>query len=437
MAAVRLESALPVGVDARERARALSAVHSSVVAEGLGRAAGADRAGRGVLRPVIEDSWRRVMGAGVDPDSGGTAEPLDAESLQAERAGSGLGPAIATLREGLTRIADAALHIMVVVGADGRVLWREGSTAVRLRADRLGFVEGAAWDERTVGTNAIGTALVARRPVQVYSAEHFVRSHHAWTCAAAPLTDPRSGRLLGVVDVSGPAATVHASTLALVDAVAHLAETDLRGHHLRDLDRLRTVAAPLLARIDGPAMVTDPHGWLAASIGLAPPDRLMLPDRVEPGTAWLPALGTCRVEPVPGGWLIRVQPDGETPPTRVVLDLRSSRSRLSVTSASGEWERTLSPRHAELLAVLACHPTGLTAAELGAELAGDGARTVTVRAEFSRLRRHLGALLAAQPYRFADWVEVEVRWPDDATRLLPHSPAPSLRRIRAPRDQGR
>ena len=108
-----------------------------------------------------------------------------------------------------------------------------------------------------------------------------------------------------------------------------------------------------------------------------------------------------------------------------------------MTSASGEWERTLSPRHAELLAVLACHPTGLTAAELGAELAGDGARTVTVRAEFSRLRRHLGALLAAQPYRFADWVEVEVRWPDDATRLLPHSPAPSLRRIRAPRDQGR
>lgn len=133
-------------------------------------------------------------------------------------------------------MADEALRIMVVVGSDGRVLWREGSSAVRRRADSLGFVEGAAWDEDTVGTNAIGTALVARRPVQVYSAEHYVRPHHVWTCAAAPVHDPRSGRLLGVVDVSGPAATVHASTLALVDAVAHLAQNQLRADHRTELD---------------------------------------------------------------------------------------------------------------------------------------------------------------------------------------------------------
>jgi len=97
---------------------------------------------------------------------------------------------------------------MVVVAADGRVLWRDGSSRVRRKADGLGFVEGARWDEDTVGTNAIGTAIVARRPVQVYSAEHFVRTHHPWTCAAAPLHDPRNGRLLGVIDVSGPASTV-------------------------------------------------------------------------------------------------------------------------------------------------------------------------------------------------------------------------------------
>ncbi|MET9203255.1 transcriptional regulator, partial [Gordonia sp. NPDC003585] len=36
-------------------------------------------------------------------------------------------------------------------------------------------------------------------------------------------------------------------------------------------------------------------------------------------------------------------------------------------------------------------------------------RVVTVRAEISRLRKHLGGLIAANPYRFADGVRVEVR----------------------------
>ena len=64
-----------------------------------------------------------------------------------------------------------------------------------------------------------------------------------------------------------------------------------------------------------------------------------------------------------------------------------------------------------LLLVLATHPGGCTAAELAGELLGDVSRTVTVRAELSRLRRHLGGVIAHRPYRFADRVAVQVRWP--------------------------
>jgi len=396
-------------------------------------------------RAVIADSWRRVLDRGVDPDRGGERPPLEPSELDRRRELSGLLPALPGLRAGLTSIADEALHIMVVVGCDGRVLWREGSSAVRRRADGLGFVEGAAWDEATVGTNAIGTALVARRPVQVYSAEHYVRTHHVWTCAAAPVHDPRSGRLLGVVDVSGPAATVHASTLALVDAVAHLAQTQLRQHHHRDLERLRAVAAPVLARIEGRAVVTDPHGWLVAATGLTPTDRILMPEQVEGGLTWLPAYGACQIEPLPGGWLIRIVDTGSgagengstgeagasEPPTRVVLDLRSPRQAvLCLHGPSGSWEHALSPRHAELLTVLATQPQGRSAADLAEDLLGDATRTVTVRAELSRLRRHLGGILAHRPYRFVDWVQVELRWPDDPGRVLPHSSAPAIRRLR-------
>ena len=56
--------------------------------------------------------------------------------------------------------------------------------------------------------------------MQVHAAEHYAEGHQPWTCAAAPLRDPVTGRVLGVVDLSGPASTVHPSTIALVDAVA-------------------------------------------------------------------------------------------------------------------------------------------------------------------------------------------------------------------------
>jgi hypothetical protein len=331
-------------------------------------------------------------------------------------------------------VADAAGHIMVVTDAEGRVLWRDGSHAVRRSADRLGFAEGASWSEEVVGTNAIGTALITRAPIQVHSAEHFVRTHHGWTCAASPLHDPRDGRLLGVVDVSGPAATVHPATLSLVSAVARVAEGELRSRHWASVERLRSVAAPLLAGIGGQALVVDRNGWTAASTGVAPAERIALPASVAAGQMWLPSLGLCRLEPLPGGWLIgvggRVRPPAAS---RVVVDVsRPAGWTVTVSGPAGSWSQALSPRHAELLYVLALHRTGRTAAELAGDLFGDPSRTVTVRAEMSRLRRNLAGVLAHRPYRFSEAVEVELLRPDRLPDLLPHSVAPAVLASRAP-----
>ncbi len=78
-----------------------------------------------------------------------------------------------------------------------------------------------------------------------------------------------------------------------------------------------------------------------------------------------------------------------------------------------DWERELSPRHAELLYLLAVHRSGRSAAGLAEDMFGDPARTVTVRAEMSRVRKYLGAYLEHRPYRFCDDVEIEVALPPD------------------------
>lgn len=415
-----LEAALPAGVDPRRYAHVLAKVHDATLA--------------GTQPPVqprsvISASWKRMLREGVDPDRGREVRPLAIDEVEHRRRTSGLADALPILRDALTTLAEDAKHIMVVVDADGFVLWRDGSSTVRRHADGLGFTEGASWREDVVGTNAIGTALVARKPLQVYSAEHYVRTHHTWTCSCAPVHDPRTGALLGAVDVSGPASTVNASALALVDAAAKLAESQLRTAHLQDLQRLRAVAGPALTGAGTPAVVTDPHGWIAAASGIAPVDRVALPADCATGAAWLPAFGQCQLEPVPGGWLVRVIDDAAADvETRVVVDVRSAHHpTLTVHGAGSAWTHPLSPRHAELLYVLARHPDGRTAAQLAADMFDDESRTVTIRAEMSRLRRHLGGVLAHRPYRFADGVTVELHAPPEPDLVLPHSLAPGVR----------
>ena len=411
-------------VDAARAARMLSEVRSARLSGGQAPVA---------PRPVIEQSWERVLRSGVDPDHDVRSGLLSPEEVRRRRESSALRHVLPVLREALLSVADVAHHIMVVADEDGRVLWREGSAPVLRRADGLGFELGADWREEVVGTNGVGTPAVTRRPVQVFASEHFVRSQATWTCAGAPITDPRSGRLLGVVDVSGPLETMHPATLAWVDSVAKLAEARLRERHVRSLERLRAVAAPVLARLDGRALVTDRYGWTAAVTGMPYVDRVALPKSPEAGTRWLPAVGACTVEPLAGGWLVRAA-EGPVPrgATRIVLDLGEPRRRsVRVLGGAGDWARELSPRHAELLYLLAVHRGGRSAAGLAEDVFGDPARTVTVRAEMSRVRRYLGPYLEHRPYRFCDAAEVELLLPPDPRDLLPHSTAPAVREGRA------
>ena len=416
------ESALPPGADPRAHTRLLQRVREAALSGGTPPTA---------PRPVIGASWRRMRRHGLDPSDAPDVPPLDPGELERRRAASGLAPLLPLLRERLLPVARDAGQVLVVVDAGCRVLWREGGPEVRRRADRLGFVEGSAWDEPTVGTNAIGTSLVVGAPLQVHAAEHYAEGHQPWTCAAAPLHDPVTGRLLGAVDLSGPAHTVHPSTIALVDAVARLAELELRTAHARQVDRLRAVAAPLLARLAGRALVVAVDGATAAATGMAGPDRVALPEAVRAGPLWLPSVGHCVAEPLPGGWLLRFGDDARAAdPAGLVLDLAGPRLQVQVAGASGSWARGLSLRHAEILLALAEHRAGRSAGELAADLFGDATRTVTVRAEVSRLRRALGPVLLTQPYRLAEDTRVEVRLPDPVTRLLPASTAPLVERLR-------
>lgn len=384
----RAFSAVAPGTDLSRHARDLVRVHDAVM--------GGSRPPMRP-RPVVARSWSRVMGLGLDPGGSNWREPLSVSQLQRRRRESALSLVIDELRLSLSAVAEASRFLMVVTDADGVILWREGSASVRLRADDLGFTEGAVWTEDHVGTNAIGTALAEAAPVQLFSAEHFEQGQHPWYCTAAPLHDPRTGDLLGVVDVSGPALTLHPAITALVETAVRLAESRLWGHHQLGLERLRRSAEHVLATTTGPLLLVDDQGWVAHHSGVAARDRVEAPDADRPLA--VPGLGVCLPERLGDGWLVRPRPTGH------VLDLHldlTGAPVLEVRSEETPWRTPLSPRHAQILTLLHhAGPRGLSAAELSIALFGDHDHEVTVRAEISRMRRTLGALVATSPYRLS------------------------------------
>jgi hypothetical protein len=177
------------------------------------------------IDPVVAASWRRSLRNGVDPDHSGAVAVATSADLEAHRRDHPLAVAMPLVRD---LVGGATGDDLVVAVSDdvGRLLWVEGRGPVRSAVDHVGFVEGAVWREESVGTNAPGTALATRRPVQVLGAEHFVRPVQRLSCTAAPVHDP-AGAIVGVLDLTGGSAAGSHVALALVRATVAMVEREL------------------------------------------------------------------------------------------------------------------------------------------------------------------------------------------------------------------
>ena len=70
-------------------------------------------------------------------------------------------------------------------------------------------IMGAQWSERWAGTNAIGTSIILKQPIQIFSSEHFSHSCHEWVCSSAPILDPLTSELLGIINLSTTSDSYH------------------------------------------------------------------------------------------------------------------------------------------------------------------------------------------------------------------------------------
>ena len=120
-----------------------------------------------------------------------------------------------------------ATSMMVLADASGLIVETAGDPRIVNDGKRNHLEIGGRWEECVIGTNAIGTALVEAKPVQICGAEHFCEDVQRWTCAASPIRHPLDGELLGVVDISGPAFAFNPQSLALAAALGQEVEASL------------------------------------------------------------------------------------------------------------------------------------------------------------------------------------------------------------------
>ncbi|MET9571324.1 GAF domain-containing protein [Streptomyces virginiae] len=209
--------ALPDGADPAARSRELRRAHAVFTRDGRVETP---------VRAVIARSWRRCARARLSPECAPRVELAEAD-LRPYREEHPLARVMPLFRDLVGAFAAHGAHLLAVCDARGSLLWVEGAPATLRRAEGLGFVPGTRWAESAMGTNAPGTAVAVGEAVHVFGAEHFSRRVHPWTCAAAPVRDPRTGGLLGAVDITGGDGLAHPHSLAFVRAVARAAEAQL------------------------------------------------------------------------------------------------------------------------------------------------------------------------------------------------------------------
>lgn len=173
----------------------------------------------GSLSEVILDSWKRSEEFGVVPGKADKSV-LSAEQLQKRclKRKDFYDVAIPVL-ENLYYFTIGSEFLLTISDEEGYILRAIGDEKITELMKENVFIEGGNRHERCIGTNAIGTALATRRPIQVFGPEHYYNQHHKWVCSGAPIFYP-NGDIAGVFCLTGNPSNVSRHTLGMAVAAA-------------------------------------------------------------------------------------------------------------------------------------------------------------------------------------------------------------------------
>jgi len=217
-------------------------------------------------------SWQRSLQSGVNPSANLAPFAVHGDAVEALRwrhrellaASDRLFAATADL------FADSH-SILLLTNQDGVVLKAAGDLRTLTAGEKIHLTTGGDWREGMAGTNGIGTALATGEPTYIHGSEHFCEGIKSWSCAAAPICEPGTGAIIGVLDISGPPSTYQINNLTLAITAARQIEMVLAEQSARQQMRLLAFCLQRLSSSDAAGMIAiDRRGRLVHTTGRVP-----------------------------------------------------------------------------------------------------------------------------------------------------------------------
>lgn len=184
------------------------------------------------LRHLVLASWQRSHRHQVDPKL--SKAPVDPDQLASARQEHRelIESAVPVLCE-TERLLHEAGVIVLLCSPSGLILESRGSRKILDLGCDANITPGGIWHENVCGTNAVGTAITADRPIQLHGPEHFCEGIKRWTCAASLVKDPLDARLLGALDISYSQTQLDLHALPLVISASRRLEANLYGREMK------------------------------------------------------------------------------------------------------------------------------------------------------------------------------------------------------------
>jgi transcriptional regulator with PAS, ATPase and Fis domain len=179
------------------------------------------------MRPVILESWKRSRDFGVQMGERQSVflSPEELEKRIKER--KDLCEVAFPILLDLFEFTNGSGLLSIICDEDAYVLKTVGKRFFDEIPPQFQVREGCSRNERVVGTNGIGTALVTGKPLQVTGLEHFYPFYSDYTCSGAPIFGP-DNTIVGVMCLAGPNEQSKIHTLGLAISIADIISRELK-----------------------------------------------------------------------------------------------------------------------------------------------------------------------------------------------------------------
>lgn len=181
-----------------------------------------------VIRPLVANSWHRCLRMKVDPQAPlGELRLLSEQQVKKriERRRNLINAAMSFMTD-LYNFVKGSDTIVYIADDNGMILDVLKDPVIHQRTKHLCHNVGSDWSEGNAGTNAIGTALYEKKPVQITASEHYCKVMHSMTGSAAPIFNP-DNEICGVLCIVGLCQNLHPHTLGMVVAAVKAIENRL------------------------------------------------------------------------------------------------------------------------------------------------------------------------------------------------------------------